>query len=127
MATFSSDKDSGMMLGLGLAELIIAGLAVGFGLLRIRSAEFAITNKRLILKYGVIQRRTAEMFLQKVESIGVDQNLVGRMCNYGTVTVRGTGGTLEPFNKVAYALEFRRQVQQQISALPGMQSASVGV
>jgi len=123
VALFSSDKDSGMMVGFGLAELLIAGLVVGLGLLRMRSAEFAITNKRVILKYGVITRRTAEMFLQKVESVGVDQNVFGRMFDYGTVTVRGTGGTLEPFSKVFHALEFRRQVQERISELPGMQSA----
>lgn len=118
-----SDKDSGTLVGFGLASLLIGCLPVGLGLLRMRSAEFAITNKRVILKYGVINRRTAEMFLQKIESIAVDQNVVGRMFNYGTVTVRGTGGTLEPFSKVAHALEFRRQVQGQISQLPGMQTA----
>ena len=122
-ALFSSDKESGVILGLGLAELVIASLVVGFGVLRMKSAEFAITNKRVILKYGVINRRTAEMFLQKVESVGVDQNLFGRMFDYGTVTVRGTGGTLEPFTKVSHALEFRRQVQERISELPGMQNA----
>ena len=127
IALFSSDKDSSGMLGFGFAELLIAGLALGLGLLRMRSAEFVITNKRVILKYGVINRRTAEMFLQKVESIGVDQNVLGRMFDYGTVTVRGTGGTLEPFSKVAHALEFRRQVQERISALPGMQTAAVPV
>lgn len=123
VALFSSDKDSGSMLGFGLAGLVVAIIAVGAGLLRMRSAEFAITNKRVILKYGIINRRTAEMFLQKVESIGIDQNVLGRMFNYGTVTVRGTGGTLEPFSKVSDALEFRRQVQERISELPGMQSA----
>lgn len=123
-ALFSSAKDSGAMIGFGLAMLVIAALFFGLGLLRMRTVEFAITNKRLILKYGLIQRRTAEMFLQKIESIGIDQDILGRMFNYGTVTVRGTGGTLEPFSNVAHALEFRRQVQEQISRLPEMQSAA---
>ena len=119
---FSSDRNVGGVVGFGLAALLIAALAVVFGVFRMKSAEFAITNKRVILKYGVINRRTAEMFLQKVESIGVEQNLLGRMFGYGTVIVRGTGGTLEPFSKVSHALEFRRQVQERISQLPGMQS-----
>ena len=124
MAIFSADKHSRPVLGFGVAELVVTALIVGFGLLRMRSAEFAITNKRVILKYGIINRRTAEMFLQKIESVGVDQNILGRMFDYGTVTVRGTGGTLEPFTKISHALEFRRQVQERISELPGMQTAT---
>jgi len=54
--------------------------------------------------------------LQKIESILVDQGLWGRMLDYGTVTVRGTGGTYEPFPYVAHALQLRRQVQEQIAA-----------
>jgi uncharacterized membrane protein YdbT with pleckstrin-like domain len=127
MALFSTEEESRILLGPALGELLIAILLIGFAVLRMRSAEFAITNKRIVLKYGVLQRRTAEMFLQKVESIGVNQNIFGRMFDYGTVTVRGTGGTLEPFGKVAHALEFRRQVQQQISGLPGMQTAAAAV
>jgi uncharacterized membrane protein YdbT with pleckstrin-like domain len=127
IAVFSADMDSGLMLGMGVVELLIATLFIGIGVLRMRSAEFAITTKRMVLKYGVIQRRTAEMFLQKVESIGVSQNILERIFDYGTVKVRGHGGTLEPFGNVAHALEFRRQVQEQISGLPGMQTAAVGV
>lgn len=79
-----------------------------------RAAEFAVTNKRVILKQGMINRKTVEMFLQKVESIDVDQNLAGRMFDYGTITLRGTGGSFEPFARVSRPLEFRRQVQEQI-------------
>jgi len=112
-ALFSSDKDLGSMFGLGIGYHVVAAILIGFGVLRLRSAEFAVTNKRVILKYGVIRTRTAEMFLPKIESIAVN----GRMLDYGTIMVRGTGGTLEPFSKVAHGFEFRRQVQQQISNL----------
>jgi len=54
--------------------------------------------------------------LGKVEGIGVDQTLFGRLLDYGTITVTGTGGTKEPFTNIAAPLEFRRQVQGQISA-----------
>jgi uncharacterized membrane protein YdbT with pleckstrin-like domain len=77
-ALFSSDKDSGLMLGLGTGYIIVAAILLGLGVLRMRSAEFAVTNKRVILKYGLIRTRTVEMFLQKIESIGINQNLVGR-------------------------------------------------
>jgi uncharacterized membrane protein YdbT with pleckstrin-like domain len=85
--------------------------------LRLRSAEFAVTNKRVIIKTGVLNRRTVETMLSKVEGISVDQPLLGRICNYGTVTITGTGGTRESFDDIADPLEFRRQVQTQLARL----------
>ncbi|HTR79693.1 MAG TPA: PH domain-containing protein [Gemmatimonadaceae bacterium] len=83
---------------------------------RYASSEFAVTNKRLVIKTGWIQRRTLETMLSKVEGVGVDQGVMGRMLNYGTITVTGTGGTKEIFEQIAAPLEFRRQVQGAISA-----------
>ena len=82
-----------------------------------RSSEFAVTDRRVIIKVGWIQRRTLETMLSKVEGIGVDQGIFGRVVDLGTVTVTGTGGTHEQFASVAAPLEFRRQVQTQISRL----------
>lgn len=81
-----------------------------------RSSEFAVTDKRVIVKVGWIQRRTLETMLGKVEGVGVDQSVTGRVLGYGTITVTGTGGTKEQFANIANPLEFRRQVQAQISA-----------
>jgi uncharacterized membrane protein YdbT with pleckstrin-like domain len=78
------------------------------------SAEFAVTNKRVILKVGFIQSQTAEMFLNKIESVGVDQSIGGRILGYGTIVIRGTGGSLEPFHRVSAPLLFRKQIQEQI-------------
>jgi len=75
------------------------------------SSEFAITNKRVVIKVGFINRKTLEMLLTKVETIRVDQSILGRMLNFGTIVVTGTGGTNEPFTSIANPLEFRRQVQ----------------
>lgn len=88
------------------------------------SSEFAVTNKRVVIKVGFIQRKTLETMLGKVEGIGVDQGILGRMLDYGTITITGTGGTKEPFRNIAAPLEFRRQVQAQISA--GDEDAVIG-
>src|SRR5678816_3477080 len=56
------------------------------------SSEFGVTSKRVIIKVGVIQRRTLELLIRQVEAISVDQSLTGRMLNYGTITLTGTGG-----------------------------------
>lgn len=75
------------------------------------TSEFAITNKRIIIKVGLISRRTIEMNLSKIESVSVDQTILGRILRYGTITVIGTGGTREPFTYISHPLEFRRQFQ----------------
>jgi uncharacterized membrane protein YdbT with pleckstrin-like domain len=84
---------------------------------RISSSEFAVTNKRVIVKVGAINRRTVELMLSKIEGVGVDQTLAGRMGNYGTVVITGTGGTRETFDAIADPLEFRRQLQAQLSRM----------
>ena len=61
-----------------------------------------------------MSRRTIEMLLNKVESIEISETAVGRMLGYGTIVIIGTGGTSEPFHKMAHPLEIRSHVQQQI-------------
>jgi Bacterial membrane flanked domain. len=80
-----------------------------------KTSEFAVTNKRVLIKVGFIKRHSLELLLQKVEGIGVDQDISGRIFGYGTIIVTGTGGTKEPFKKIANPLEFRKQVQQSLS------------
>ena len=87
--------------------LILAGI-------RRSSTEMAVTNRRVIIKTGIMSRRSLEIMLPKVESIGIDESAGGRMLGYGTVTIHGTGGTPEPFRLIAHPSEFRKQVQQQI-------------
>jgi uncharacterized membrane protein YdbT with pleckstrin-like domain len=87
--------------------LIVAGI-------RRSSTEMAVTNRRVIIKTGIMSRRSLEIMLPKVESIGIDESAGGRMLGYGTVTIHGTGGTPEPFRLIAHPSEFRKQVQQQI-------------
>jgi uncharacterized membrane protein YdbT with pleckstrin-like domain len=78
-------------------------------------SEFAVTNKRVLVKVGLIRRHSLELLLQKVEGIGVDQGILGRILGYGTITVSGTGGTREAFRMIADPLEFRRQVQASLT------------
>lgn len=71
------------------------------------TTELAITDRRVIYKCGLISRHTLEMNRSKIESIDVDQSLLGRVLSYGTVIVRGTGGSLEPIRLVRDPLGFR--------------------
>jgi uncharacterized membrane protein YdbT with pleckstrin-like domain len=80
------------------------------------TSEFAITNKRVLIKTGWIRRYSLETLLTKVESFRVDQSVLGRMLDHGTIIISGTGGSKEPFHKIAQPMMFRRRVQDQISA-----------
>lgn len=102
----------------GAAVLLLSGIAVVVaGMVKRNATEMAVTNRRVVVKTGLAARKTIEMLLAKVESIEVSETTMGRMLGYGTIVVIGTGGTSEPFHKVAHPLQFRNQVQQQIEKL----------
>jgi uncharacterized membrane protein YdbT with pleckstrin-like domain len=70
----------------------------------------------VLIKTGMASRRTLDMMLSKVESIGVEETFLGRIFGYGSVIVRGTGGTPESFVMIAHPQEFRQSVQAQIGS-----------
>lgn len=82
-----------------------------------KTSEFGITNKRVLIKVGFIRRNSLETLLTKVEGIQVNQGILGRILNYGTIIVKGTGGTSNPFHKIEAPLEFRKKVQEQIASI----------
>jgi uncharacterized membrane protein YdbT with pleckstrin-like domain len=110
-----ADTDNTKEIGVGL--IVLAALIFGIGLTKRNATEMAVTNKRVLIKQGLFGRRTLEILLQKIESIAVDESMWGRMLGFGSVTVRGTGGTPEPFHKMAHPLDFRRHVEEQVESL----------
>jgi len=96
------------------AIVIVIGLAMAIPpLITAKSSEFGVTDKRVVIKVGVIRRRTIELLLRQIEAISVDQSVPGRMLNYGSITLTGTGGVKEVFHNIARPLEFRRYIQGQ--------------
>ena len=79
-------------------------------LIRRASTELAVTDRRVIYKSGILARHTLEMNRSKVESVDVDQSLLGRLIGFGTITVRGTGGSLEPIRMIGDPLTFRSHI-----------------
>ncbi|MGH7508616.1 MAG: PH domain-containing protein [Gemmatimonadales bacterium] len=96
----------------GLGLLVAIGPAI-----RYVTSEFAVTDKRVLGKVGFIERESDETLLSKIEAIGVDQGILGRLLGFGTVTITGTGGTQGWFPAISAPLEFRRQIQTQVVAL----------
>jgi uncharacterized membrane protein YdbT with pleckstrin-like domain len=97
--------------------IFLAALTGFFSFINYSTSEFGVTNKRVLVKVGWIRRHSLETLLTKVEGIGVNQGILGRILGYGTIVVTGTGGTKEPFHKIDAPLEFRKRVQEQIAAV----------
>lgn len=105
------------LVGLAVVLLVLVVFPMAINSLIVRTtSEFVVTNKRVLVKTGWIRRQSLETLLTKIESIRVEQGVLGRMLDYGTIVVSGTGGSKEPFHKIAEPMLFRRRVQDQISA-----------
>jgi len=111
-------SSAGALRWAGVACVVVAAIFFGIGFVRRSATEMAVTNKRVIVKSGLANRRTIELLLSRIESIAVEEPALGRLLGYGTVIVRGTGGTPEVFPQIARPLEFREQVQLQIAGEP---------
>lgn len=96
----------------------IGVIVVLAALIRRSTTELVLTDRRIIAKRGFISRDTVEMNLSKVESLHVNQTLMGRLLDYGDVTVVGTGSSLEPLQGISDPLELRRRLGEIASAAP---------
>jgi uncharacterized membrane protein YdbT with pleckstrin-like domain len=96
----------------GLAAVLFVGAAIlmFIGWFKRWTTEVAVTDKRIIYKRGFISRYTIEMHLDKVESVDVDQSVLGRVFGYGDILVHGTGASLEPLRNIESPIEFRNYV-----------------
>ena len=107
---------------IGLVLLPLYGLGLIFWIsayLKYVSTELAITNKKIIAKFGFIKRDTIELLLPKVESIQVNQSLFGRMLNYGAIVVSGAGNPQAPVPGISSPIQFRRtfmDIQERLSS-----------
>ena len=113
--THGGEEYSGALRWAGVASLVAAFMFLIVGLVRRDATEMAVTNKRVIVKTGLASRRTVELLLPRIESVVVEEPAIGRALGYGTVILRGTGGTPEAFRQIAHPLQFREQVQRQIA------------
>ena len=112
-AAVATNDNQGISLAFRIAAVIFALLALSAGLrafIRRATTELAVTDHRVIYKSGLLSRHTIEMNRDKVESVDVDQSLLGRILGYGTVVVRGTGGSLEPIRNISDPLSFRTHI-----------------
>ena len=91
--------------------LVVPVAIVASAVLGVKTSELVITDRRVLIKVGFIRRQTFEMFISKIESVAVTQGMLGRFFNYGTVEIRGTGGSSESFATISAPLQFRDAIQ----------------
>jgi uncharacterized membrane protein YdbT with pleckstrin-like domain len=116
-AAFASTSGMGVvMLYAAMAIGIFAVVAFGIAWFNRWITEIAVTDRRIIYKRGFINRHTVEMNMDKVAGVDVDQSILGRLLDYGTIHVLGTGGAqasmggIEHLHRVAEPLALRNAI-----------------
>ena len=112
------------LIALGIVLLPVFGIGLIFlikAYVKYKTTELAITTKRVIVKFGFIRRSTVEININKVESIQVDQEMLGRMFNFGTLIIAGAGNPQAPISGISEPMEFRKafiEAQEQAKSGP---------
>ncbi|MEO5691774.1 MAG: PH domain-containing protein [Usitatibacter sp.] len=101
-----------LLLGVVLLVVVVGLFFLVAAWIKVRSTEIAITNRRIITKFGFIKRHTVEINLEKVEALRVEQGFMGRMLNYGTIFISGAGTSVAPLADIADPLVFRRKFME---------------
>ena len=101
-----------VLLGILLLVVVIGLFFLLYAWIQVRSTEIAITNRRVIAKFGFVKRHTVEINLDKVEALRVDQTVMGRFLNYGTIHISGAGSSVAPMPDIADPLVFRRKFME---------------
>lgn len=97
-----------ILLGVILLPVVIGLFFLLAAYIRYKTTELAITNKRVIAKFGFISRRTVEININKVESIQVEQGIAGRIFDYGSLIIAGAGESQAPIPGISDPMAFRK-------------------
>ena len=93
------------------AALAVLGLLAFLAAwIRRHATEIVVTDKRVIYKRGILSRYTVEMHMSKIETVDVEQGIMGRLLGYGTVLIRGTGSGIEPLRRIGHPLQIRNAI-----------------
>jgi len=112
-AVMAFGSDSTYRGGTYLLALVVALLAAYSSFrawFRRWTTEIDVTDRRVVYKTGFIRRHTVEMNMDKIESVDVDQSILGRIFDYGDIVIRGTGVGIEPLRGIDSPLAFRNAV-----------------
>ena len=108
LGTAIEDTSTSFLIGLIGASIVIAAFLLTW--IKHWTTELAITDRRVVAKTGLIARNTNEINRAKIEGVDVQHSVLGRLLNYGTISVRGTGGAIAPIPRIKNPIEFRKAV-----------------
>ena len=96
------------------ATLIFTVIAWIIAYIKYITSEFVITNRRVILKEGLLRVMVVERSLAKIESITIEQTIPGRFLNYGKVMFTGVGGSYDVLPVMTGPEKFKQTLQKQL-------------
>lgn len=102
--------------GFGILCILIGLVSAVMVFLKIRTSEFVVTNRRVLIRMGRVKSESLETLLTEVEGIQVEQGFLGKLVKSGSVIIRGAGGTFNLFQAVHNPFDFRNAVNKQIAA-----------
>ena len=94
---------------------VVGVFLLAYATVRQSTTELAITDRRIIAKYGFISRSTYEIMNNRITGANFDQSIAGRLLGYGTVVVHGAGGDISPFDVIADPQSFNRALVHMMS------------
>ncbi len=113
MVAISVGEEESSVMVIAIIFFVFAVFALIKAIIANVTSEFAVTNKRLILKEGLIARNTVELMLTKCEGVALDQGILGRILGYGTL-ITTTGGATNKFRKIKDPIIFRNYINSQV-------------
>ena len=103
---------------LSIPTLGLTLLVALYEFLRLRFTEQGVTNKRVILKKGIVSRKTEEMKLASIETVEINQGVWGRIFGFGTVKVTGRGISDVVYNRIDDPMAVKRQIESVSNPAP---------
>ena len=85
----------------------ILAICLIIAFIRVKTTELALTNKRVVAKFGFISRDSVDLRLEKVESLSFSQDILGRIFNFGYIVINGTGNST-PIPFISKPIEFKK-------------------
>lgn len=123
LAFFTSGEE-GAAKNIGLIIVIVSLISLIWQFIKKKNSEFVVSNKRVVLKSGVISRNVNEVVLSKAEGMNVNQGLFGRIFGFGSIIVT-SGGATNSYHNIADPLRFRKEINEQIEENATAKTAGV--
>jgi hypothetical protein len=123
LAVFLVIAAAAVSLAQGLPTLMAAAGVAALGIvlfvammMPLWTTEVGVTNHRFIFKRGWLRRSTDELQLSTIEEVNLEQSAFGRLLDYGSLVLHGTGVDDIILPSLADPIGLRRALQEAMGA-----------